>query len=150
MLFNVLTNYLVAGIKFDDTKPRGAVESLDGRGDLQEIWSESRSITNHIKSNKCQILHTGQGNHVCTEKLGGDRLVCSSMKSNLSFWVDDKLNMSQGCAKSDSQKGELCRGVHQAQHCWPVKGLVTIPFYTVLVGLHTPSRVLRAVLGTSI
>lgn len=61
-----------------------------------------REMINHLKSNKCQILHMGQGNNCCTEKLGDERLDCSSLKSNLSFWVAGKLCVSQEYAKSDS------------------------------------------------
>ena len=89
-------------IKFaDDTKPGGAMNSLEDREALQrelgrlEIWA----ITNHTKFNKskCRILYLGWGDPGHTYKLGDKRLESSPVERDLGVWVDGKLNMSQLC-----------------------------------------------------
>ncbi|KAJ7398954.1 rna-directed dna polymerase from mobile element jockey-like [Pitangus sulphuratus] len=72
MFFNLFINYLDARLegilsKFaDDTKFKGAVDSLKGREALQSDFDklEDWAITNYMKFNKgkCHILHLGQGN----------------------------------------------------------------------------------------
>ncbi|KAJ7418868.1 hypothetical protein BTVI_27304 [Pitangus sulphuratus] len=72
VLFNTFVNDLDVGLegilsKFaDDTKLRGAVDSLKGRQTLQTGLDklEDWAFTNHMKFNKgkCWILHLGWGN----------------------------------------------------------------------------------------
>ncbi|PKU34475.1 rna-directed dna polymerase from mobile element jockey-like [Limosa lapponica baueri] len=87
MFFNVRINNLDPGIEYtlseftDDTKLRGAVDSLEGRGALQRDLDRLKSwtITNCMKfiKSKCQILHLGQDNPGYTYKLGDEKLEVS-------------------------------------------------------------------------
>jgi len=108
VLFNVFTNDPDAGIKCtlsklaNDTKLRGAVDSLEGKEALQrdldrlEIWA----ITNCMKFNKCWIIHLGWGIPGYKYKFGNGELESSPAERDRGVCVDGKLNMSQQCALS--------------------------------------------------
>ncbi|KAK4826782.1 hypothetical protein QYF61_011431 [Mycteria americana] len=108
VLLNVFINNLDAGVectisKFaDDTKPGGAVDSLEGQDALQRDPDrlEHRAMINGMKFNKskCQILHLGQNNAGYKYKLGEEWLESSLAEKDLGVLVDSRLNMSQQCA----------------------------------------------------
>ncbi|KAJ7428086.1 rna-directed dna polymerase from mobile element jockey-like [Pitangus sulphuratus] len=98
VLFNIFTNDLDAGLegilsKFaDDTKLRGAIDSLEGREALQRDLLTNLgdwTVTNHMKFNKgkCRILHLGWGNPRCSCRLGNEMLEGSAMERDLGSWL---------------------------------------------------------------
>lgn len=78
VLFNVYVNYLEVGRESvlsqfaDYIKFRGAVDSIRGGEALQRDLEKLQSwaITNHMKLNKCRILHLGRGSLGYTYRLG--------------------------------------------------------------------------------
>ncbi|RMC21366.1 hypothetical protein DUI87_02228 [Hirundo rustica rustica] len=83
----------------EDTKLGGPVDSLKVKEALQRDLDqlEGWAITIHMKFNKgkCQILHLGQGNPGCTDRLGNEMLESSTTERDLGVLVYRKLNMSQ-------------------------------------------------------
>ncbi|KAJ7402542.1 hypothetical protein BTVI_85408 [Pitangus sulphuratus] len=104
VLFSIFIEDLDAGLegilsKFsDDTKPGGAVDSLEGREALQRDLNklEGWAITSHMKFNKgkCRILHLGWHNPRCAYRLGNEILQSTATQRDLGVLVDGKLNMS--------------------------------------------------------
>lgn len=77
----------------------GAAGSIKGRETLQRNLdkSEGWAITNHMKFNKCQIVHLGRGNPGYPYRLGDKRLESSPTERDLGVLANSKLNTSQQC-----------------------------------------------------
>ncbi|TRZ07214.1 hypothetical protein HGM15179_019894, partial [Zosterops borbonicus] len=130
VLFNIFINDLNKGLErilskvADDTKLGGAIDSFKGREALQRDLDklEGWAIANHMKINKGQylVVHQGQDNPECMDKLGNEMLESNATERDLGVLVNDKLKMSQQCP--GSQEGQLCPGEHQAQHHQLAKG----------------------------
>ncbi|KAJ7420658.1 rna-directed dna polymerase from mobile element jockey-like [Willisornis vidua] len=98
VLFNIFISDLDTGLeeilsKFaDNTRLRGAVDSLKRREALQRDLD--CIITNHMNFNKakCRILHLEWGNPSCMDRLGNEMLESNALESDLGVLVNGKLN----------------------------------------------------------
>ncbi|GAB0183269.1 mitochondrial enolase superfamily member 1 [Grus japonensis] len=144
VLFNVFINNLDVGpegvvSKFaDDTKLRGAVDSVKGGEALQRDLDrlENWAITNRMRFNqgKCRILHLGRGNPVYTYRLGDETLETSHAERDLGVLVDSKLNMSQQCAQAARKANRILGYIKHGVASQSREGIV--PLYTALVQPH--------------
>ena len=150
-LLNIFINDSDAGVECTlsksaaDTKLEGAVDSLKGRKALQRDLDrpESWAITNHMKFNKCHILHLRRRNPGFTYKPGEERLESSPAERDLVVWVGGK----ESAVCPGSQKSQPCLGVHQVRHSQPVEGG---DWPTLLCSGAAPPQALCAVLGASV
>ncbi|KAK4813815.1 hypothetical protein QYF61_026419 [Mycteria americana] len=122
VLFNVFINDLDTGVectlrKFaDDTKLRGDVESLESKEALERDLgrSECWEITNHMKFNKekCWLLHLGQCNPGCTNRLGDNLLECNPAERDLGVWL-----MVWGFSRYIRAKWSYSAGFRKGRSC---------------------------------
>ncbi|GAB0186755.1 mitochondrial enolase superfamily member 1 [Grus japonensis] len=155
-LFNIFVSNMNSGIectlsKFaDDTKLRGAVDTLEGRDaiqrDLDRLQRWARANRMKFNKAKCKVLHMGRDNPKHNYRLGEEWIESSPKEKDLGILIDEKLNMSWQCAlaaqKANCVLGCIQRGVTSGSR------EVILPLYSALV--RPPPGVLRPALGAPV
>jgi len=150
--FNLFINDRDSGIDCtlskcaDDTKLRGAVDSLNGRDAIQgdrdrlEKWAH----VNLMKFNKaeCKVLHMGRGNPKHKYRLDKEWIESSPAEKDLGVLVDEKLDMSHQCC-AHNPEGQPYPGLHEEKRGHQVKGGDSAP---LLCSGETPPGVLHPAL----
>jgi len=102
-------------MKFADyTKLSGEVDTLEGRGTLQEDLDRLQDWANKnlmkFDKDKCMVLHLGKHNPGVQHRLGSAWLGSSSVERDLAVLVDNKLNMSEQCAAAVAKQATKMLG----------------------------------------
>jgi len=97
VLFNIIISDISIGIEgtlsgfADDTKPSGAVDTLEGRDTIQRDLDrqEERAHVNLMKfiKAKCKVLHLDWGNPQYEYRLGGEGMENSTVEKDLGVQV---------------------------------------------------------------
>jgi len=105
-LFNISVGDMDSGIEFtlrklaDDTKPKGAVDTLEGRDaferDLHRLQRWACANLMRFNKAKCNTLHMGWGNLKHKYRLDAEWIE-SSPEKDLGVLVDEKLSMNWQC-----------------------------------------------------
>ncbi|GAB0202942.1 protein unc-13 B [Grus japonensis] len=118
----------------DDTKLCGVVDTLEGKGCLDNC--QRWVCTNPMKFNKakCKVLHMGQGNRKHDSRLGREWIKSSPEEKDLGVLIDEELNMSQQCALA-AQKANRVLGCIKRSMTSRSREVI-LPLYSALVRPH--------------
>jgi len=130
----------------DDTKLRGAVDTLEGREAIQrdpdrlERWT-CANLTKLNKA-KCKVLHMGWSKH----KMGRGWIESSPEEQNLGVLVDKKLNMTWQCVLA-AQNANRILGCIKSSVASTLREVI-LPLCSAVVRLHLESVSTSGALST--
>ncbi|PKU47733.1 reverse hypothetical protein [Limosa lapponica baueri] len=147
VLFDIFINNIDSWIectlsKFaGDTKPSGAVDSLEGRNAIQRDLDRFKewACKNLIKFNKAKfkVLHLGWGSLQNLQhhyRLRDERIEGSPEEKDLEILVDEKLDMQQQCAVA-AQKANCILGCIKRSMASRMREVI-LPLCSTLVRAH--------------
>ncbi|KAK4829103.1 hypothetical protein QYF61_002141 [Mycteria americana] len=121
---------IIHDVLANDTKLRGAADSLEGQEALQRDLDRLGHgvIISGMKFNKskCRILHLGRSNARHKYGLGEEQLESSPAERDLGVLVNSRLNMSQQCALAAKRANRILGCIKHSITSWSKEVIILL------------------------